>query len=346
MLFSVFVPIYNTEKYLLECLNSIANQTFDDYEVILVDDGSTDSSGKICDDFCATHDKFKVFHKQNEGALQTRLFGKKIAKGDYFVSIDSDDYVTFNMLEVLKRKLMEFKYPDIICFNMYKILNGVIISYSDYFKKQKMYLDSNLNDIYNEALSTYKFNSMCTKIVRTSLLKNDNTNYSKNVINHGEDIAISLFLIFNAKSILIVEDYLYFYRQNNLSTTHKQINLCDIDKYNIVEMVELKLYYIRKYNLNNDLINYVLLSCVKNLKEIFIRSGLTAKTKSDLKLIISYNWEKFLPNEYSFDNIKNKVHNLKKTDKLVISAIKSKSIFYTKLILNFYKIFYKIKKFQ
>ena len=209
-----------------------------------------------------------------------------------------------------------------------------------------MYIGSNLNDIYNEALSTYKFNSMCTKIVRTSLFKNDNTNYSKNIINHGEDIAISLFLIFNAKSILTVEDYLYFYRQNNLSTTHRQINLCDIDKYNIIEMVELKLDYIRKYKLNNDLINYVLLSCVKNLKEIFIRSGLTAKTKSDLNLIISYNWEEFLPNGYSFDNIKNKVHNLKKTDKLVINAIKSKNIFYTKLILNFYKIFYKIKKFQ
>ena len=223
MLFSVFVPVYNTKEYLLDCLESIENQSFKDFEVILVDDGSNDGSEKICDEFCANHKKFKVFHKLNEGALKTRLFGRNKATGDYFVSIDSDDYVEVNMLEVLKNKLIEFEYPDILCFNMNKIVDGVVISSNDSFEKQKIYVESNLIEIYEQALSSYKFNSLCTKIIKTSLFKKDNTSYSKNFRNHGEDIAISLFSIFNAKSIAIIDNYLYYYRQNNSSTISRLI---------------------------------------------------------------------------------------------------------------------------
>lgn len=344
MLFSIFVPIYNAQEYLLECLNSIANQSFKDFEVILVDDGSNDGSEKICDDFCANHEKFKVFHKLNEGALKTRLFGRDKANGDYFVSIDSDDYIKSDMLEILKNKLIELDYPDILCFNMNKIANGLIIPSSDSFKEQKTYVDSNLIEIYEQVLSTYKFNSLCTKIIKTSLFKSDNTNYSKNFRNHGEDIAISLFSIFNAKSIAIIDNYLYYYRQNDSSTTHKPINLCDIDKYNIIEMVELKLDYINKYNLNKSLINDVLLSCIRNLKEVFIRSGLAAEKNHNLKSIINYDWTSFLPNDFDFKNIKSKITNLKRSDTLVINAIKSKSVFCTKFILSLYKMFYKLKK--
>ena len=345
MLFSIFVPIYNTEKYLLECLNSIANQTFDDYEVILVDDGSTDSSGKICDDFCATHNKFKVFHKQNEGALKTRLFGRDKAIGEYFVSVDSDDYVDTNMLEILRNKLTEFNYPDIVCFNMYKTVDGSIIPNTISFKEQKIYKDENLAQIYEEVLTTYKFNSMCTKIIKTSLLKSDNTNYTENYRNLGEDIIMSLFPIFNAKAILLIENALYFYRQNTNSTTHKPIELKDIDKYNMVELIELKLDYINKYNLKSCLKNHVLVSCIRNLKEIFIRSGLYAQKQKKIKDFIVYDWNTFFPYNYTIHNIKKDINKLKMTDRLVVNAIKSKSVLLTKFVLLMYKIFYKTQKF-
>ena len=98
---SVIVPVYNVEQYLLRCLESIARQTFKDFEVILVDDGSTDQSGQICDKFCQTNHNFKCIHQENQGLSEARNKGLYYAKGDYFCFIDSDDYVHPRMLEVL-----------------------------------------------------------------------------------------------------------------------------------------------------------------------------------------------------------------------------------------------------
>ncbi len=96
---SVIIAVYNSEKYLEECLNSILEQTYKDYEVILVDDGSTDSSGKICDRYSEEHDNFHVIHKANGKQASARNAGIEIAKGDYLTFIDSDDRVDSDMFE-------------------------------------------------------------------------------------------------------------------------------------------------------------------------------------------------------------------------------------------------------
>jgi len=101
MLISIIVPSYNVEKYLMRCLESINNQTFDDYEVILIDDGSTDSTGDICEQYCMNHPKFRVVHKQNEGLGYARNTGLEYAKGEYICFIDSDDYIEKDMLKNL-----------------------------------------------------------------------------------------------------------------------------------------------------------------------------------------------------------------------------------------------------
>ena len=124
----------------------------------------------------------------------------------------------------------------------------------------------------------------------------------------------------------------------DLSNVKKQV----LEKYNIVGITELKLSYIDEYNLDKNLKNHVLLICVKNLKEIFIRSGLYAEKQHRLKPLINYDWNTFLPKNYTINNIKKKVHNLKFSDKLIINVIKIKNIFYTKIVFFLYKIFYKI----
>ena len=96
---SVIIPIYNSEKYLHECLDSVINQTYKDIEIILVDDGSTDKSSSICDEYAKKDERIKVFHTSNNGPSHARNIGIDNATGEYIVFQDSDDYIELNMIE-------------------------------------------------------------------------------------------------------------------------------------------------------------------------------------------------------------------------------------------------------
>ena len=108
--FSVIIPVYNVEKYLDQCIRSVLTQPFKDLEAILVDDGSTDSSGKMCDDWAARDSRVRVIHQQNGGLGQARNAGLRVAKGEWILFLDSDDYWCDNCLPVLAEKMK--KWPD------------------------------------------------------------------------------------------------------------------------------------------------------------------------------------------------------------------------------------------
>ena len=94
--FSIIVPVYNVEKYLTKCIDSILEQTFSDFEVILVDDGSTDNCGIICDQYVEKDDRIQVIHKKNEGLVCARKTGISKASGQYILNVDSDDYISLD----------------------------------------------------------------------------------------------------------------------------------------------------------------------------------------------------------------------------------------------------------
>ena len=119
MLFSVLIPIYNVEKYLLKCLESIKQQEFKDYEVILVDDGSKDNSGKMCDEYCKENTRFRVIHKENRGLISARRVAIQNAKGEYCIFCDSDDFFEDNAFQQLYYVIKNNK-PDMIIYNAYK----------------------------------------------------------------------------------------------------------------------------------------------------------------------------------------------------------------------------------
>ena len=338
MLFSVVVPVYNVEKYLLECLNSIANQAFDDYEVILVDDGSTDSSGKICDEFCATHDKFKVFHKQNEGLLKTRLFGRTKMNGEYMVSIDSDDFIANNSFEILNNYIEKYDKPDVICFNKYIYQDDKTSIPSDALTQEKLYDGNDKEEIYIKTLTTYTFNNMVTKAIKCDLLEKDDTDYSKFCKNQGEDISASLFVIFNANKILLVKDFLYFYRYNVCSITKKKITINEIEQYNLTNLFDKKLDYIQKFNLPNELRYDVLYESIKQLKYTFIKVIMSSNKTDYQKNVLNYNWTMFFDYNKKLDSeLKTR---LKFIDKLIIFTIKRKNIFLLKITKKIYELFY------
>ncbi len=96
MLFSIVVPVYKVEGYIEKCIKSIQVQTFEDYELILIDDGSTDGSGKICDDYASKDGRISVIHKENGGVVSARNAGLSVAKGKYILFVDADDWIAEN----------------------------------------------------------------------------------------------------------------------------------------------------------------------------------------------------------------------------------------------------------
>lgn len=112
-LISVVVPIYNTGKYLVECVEHVLRQSYQNIEIILVDDGSTDNSGKICDTFMMQDERVRVFHQENQGAAQAKNLGLREARGQYITIVDSDDIVKENMIETLYQQVQE-KNADIV----------------------------------------------------------------------------------------------------------------------------------------------------------------------------------------------------------------------------------------
>jgi len=114
MMFSIIIPVYQVEKYLEQCLESVLNQNFTDYEVILIDDGSKDNSGKICDDYASKYSNIEVIHQTNSGLSVARNKGIEKAKGDYLIFIDSDDYIASNSFEQINQELKQSHFPDIL----------------------------------------------------------------------------------------------------------------------------------------------------------------------------------------------------------------------------------------
>ena len=113
MQFSIIIPVYNVEKYLIRCVESVQTQTFQDFEVILIDDGSPDNCPQMCDSIANTDSRIRVIHKTNHGLGLARNTGMEVAEGDYIVFIDSDDFIHKSALEVINNSIVNNFMPDI-----------------------------------------------------------------------------------------------------------------------------------------------------------------------------------------------------------------------------------------
>lgn len=128
---SVIVPVYKAENYLCHCVDSLLAQTFPDFEILLIDDGSPDHSGDICDEYARKDSRVRVFHKENEGVSSTRQCGIDNAKGEYTIHADPDDWVEPDMLEELYKKAKEEDADVVICdFMRILVINGNILDNS------------------------------------------------------------------------------------------------------------------------------------------------------------------------------------------------------------------------
>lgn len=218
---SVIITVYNSAKYLEECLDSVCNQTYRNLEIILIDDGSTDLSPKICDTYANSDSRIQVIHKENEGVVVARKKGISLVKGDFVSIIDSDDYLELNMLEKLLRAAVDNDCEVSMCGRYeeteeYSIPVFQGLSEGVYDKKHL------LDKVYPKMISNGHFfgwglfPSMWDKLFKRELIIEHINNVNDN-LPMGNDAAVVYPCLLSANSIFILKECLYHYRQNNLS---------------------------------------------------------------------------------------------------------------------------------
>lgn len=226
MKISVIVPVFNAELYVKDCILSILGQTYTEFELILVDDGSTDQSGKICDNFASKDARIKVISKKNKGALHARITGLEAAKGEYAAFVDADDWIESRFLERLISCMEETK-ADIV-------VSGCTSENEDFRTQELNQISAGIYE--NEKLANdfiprmlhyqgfYQFGVfpyMCNKLFRRKILKR----FCKNIdirIYDGEDAAIVYPYLLFANKVVVIEDCMYHYRLHRDSVSFQK----------------------------------------------------------------------------------------------------------------------------
>lgn len=214
---SVIVAVYQAEAYLHRCVDSILSQTFVDFELLLIDDGSTDRSGVICDEYAKKDSRIKVIHKQNEGLSATRQVGIDHAIGEYTIHCDPDDWMEADMLEALVTQAKEKRADIVICDFIYE--NGTNTSVS----RQK--LGSENASLLMEDLYSPLCPSLCNKLIRLDCYKQYQVKFAPNLV-FGEDLFVMIQLCQHPLCVACVKQSLYHYdKYSNINSLTKNIDL-------------------------------------------------------------------------------------------------------------------------
>ncbi len=236
-LISVVVPVYNVEKYIHKCVDSIINQTYKNLEIILVDDGSPDNCPKICDEFAKNDKRIKVIHKQNGGLSDARNVGIEVAKGKYITFIDSDDYIETNYVELLYNTINDDKSD--ISIGSHKVIydSGKIIDKSTSERTILNPKEVLKRILYDDGIDL----SAWGKLYKLNLFKD----IKYPVGRLFEDSATTYLLIDKANKISINSCVIYNYIIRNNSITNSSFNLKKLDL--ITSTREMNDYILNKY---------------------------------------------------------------------------------------------------
>lgn len=228
MLFSIIIPIYNVEKYLAQCIDSVLAQSFTDYELILVDDGSTDNSGKICDEYQEHIPSIKVIHKQNGGLSDARNVGTEVACADYIIYIDSDDYLSDTSFLLDLNQVIIEKQSDLILYKFQKFIDGTDILQPCTYSMSGIELIINPDQVLMALVKADAYyGSAWIKAVKRSVLIDNKISFEKGLL--GEDMEWSCNLLTKAITISVIDKPYIAYRQRagSISKTNKLKNLTD-----------------------------------------------------------------------------------------------------------------------
>ena len=236
---SVIIPVYNVEKYISECLDSVINQTYKKLQIILVDDGSTDSSGKICDVYAEKDNRITVVHQKNAGAGAAKNTGLELIDGDYFSIIDSDDYIELDMYEKMVNSLEKYNADIVQCLFRNVFVND---SFDRKFKIKSNYPKVLTSKRFlKEYLYDWKYAIFANKVFKSSLLKDIRFPVGRKI----DDEFFTYKLVCSAKKVVNIDNILYNYRMRKTSVMNEndtdrliydRID-CFIERYNYIKKV-------------------------------------------------------------------------------------------------------------
>lgn len=297
ILISVIMPVYNVEKYLSISVDSILNQTFINFELILIDDGSTDNSGILCDEYAAQDSRIRVIHVQNGGVSNARNIGLKQARGKYVYFCDSDDYLDSQAFEIIIKTLERY-HADLLIFGYYfksdikssvnqQSIDSYPVSWNDsIFYPSKESIKESLVDLWNKSLMYNIWN----KVYRLDIIKSNDIEFSIK-LTMGEDLDFTNKYFIHCNSFYVLKDCFYYYiREREGSATTRYVK----DWFEIrVEEHERLLDFFSKYKLINSESKEFLsrrfiervIGCIENEFSIKNNSSRNAKLRQIKKII-------------------------------------------------------------
>lgn len=326
--YCVIIPAYNCEKYIDKCISSIINQTYDSFEVVIVDDGSTDNTVAICDSYVSKYNNVRCFHRTNHGTTESRFFGIKQADSEYCLFCDADDFYEENIFEQIDAKLSNSNV-DMLMYEFRKIdSNGKFLRHGS--SLTHLVNNSSKKCIIEELVSNYSLNSLWTKVVRREILLNIENKIDKfrNVVL-GEDIIQSIFIIESCKSFIILDKELYNYRVYSESVSKNYKIKFIYDFYQVYN--EMYDFCVRS-NMSNETIGKFYNRYIKNLYRYFIIYLIDGIEKKQFIELYKYSVNQKLYKSVSNDflTLKSKLlvliinPNLYYTDKIVAKLFFSK----------------------
>ena len=239
---SIIVPIYNIEEYISECIDSILKQSYKNIEVILIDDGSTDNSGKLCDNYCELDKRIKVIHCKNGGLSAARNIGIKICTGDYIIFLDGDDFLVENCIEDICKKINENINVDIICGKIIKYYPDKQIK-EDFELDEKKILNKEgievLTYFYREIKETGMWAAWRSIYNRKFLIRN-NLFFTEGITSEDLDLVPKIYI--KANRIVPYNKPFYYYRQLRPNSIMNTVNFKRFD--DIVKIINNHLQMI------------------------------------------------------------------------------------------------------
>lgn len=329
---SVIIPVYNSEKYINQCIDSVLDQTYNNIELILINDGSTDNSLEILKKYKSKFSQIKIINQNNSGVSYSRNIGLKTATGDYIMFIDSDDiiiknyieqmmeYLQKNNLDIIKSSYKKFKKDISNCINV------------SFFKEN--YKIINKNEINKLFIETTNFNSSCMQIINKKIIDNNKIEFENN-IGFAEDFLFTYKVFEVANKIGYINNNGYVCRENikSISRTgqiNKQIKNCldTIKSYKI-------LYNDKNYE---DVSNKILLHITYLIRSISVKNISYNTFKNELcKFFDNILWKELKKNKL-------KIKNRKKINKILSKLIYKEKIFLIYFYIKIFQLYFKINE--
>ena len=251
-LISIIVPCFNNEKYVEKCLDSINQQSFKDFEVIIINDGSTDNSKEIIEHFIKTKPNYHLINQKNMGVSTARNNGLKLVKGEFVCFVDADDYIESNYLKELYKAIKETHSDLCICSVVHEDLNG-----------NTVFLDKleslTLTNIETANLKKLIWGYACNKLYKTAIIKKNHILFKKD-IKFAEDELFYLNYLFTIKHVCMISDVLYHYVRQKQSATKNTTNMdVQVNRFDSRrQIIEL----LAKNNVDQYVINKHIIACI------------------------------------------------------------------------------------